>query len=524
MARNVDPPPNLTGKDQPHDPGDAYFAKQWEWLQRDEEKQREAFRRYWLQWRKRNEGRARYTPWLVIPATTTDYGLRPLGGGVAHWASPFIGVISPDPSGKALAGAANTVWARVFNLGAATSAPTMVRFYWADPSVGLGADDAHPIGETMVEIGPMTSALVQCPTPWVPTYLNNGHECLFASADNPVLDPITAPFAPWADRHVGQRNVQVLPAVMQAMQMWLIGGPAAMMAELRVLALKVTVDRLPLLATPVATIGQVADLVLAGFGPLTRKAQDARLSHRVQRLAAEAVIAGHHLTGETRHAGGKAPRGPVAEAPDRWGEVLARFQTPPGVHQQLQVDFRALDLAGNEFVTLHFAWLVGGVVAGGYALTLAHPGWFKPGAKLPPETGGHMEHDKCDLRDLVIRNNPQAEATLAVATQLARHLPIESARDLCEGIKLGDAELSGELIAQLAAPLFPIRTPEELVTRVAAMLRIFVGYGNGNQACLDAGALRLLDRLEGHGDRPSMQMLVARGKPIFPLPPEKKEA
>lgn len=129
-----------------------------------------------------------------------------------------------------------------------------------------------------------------------------------------------------------------------------------------------------------------------------------------------------------------------------------------------------------------------------------------------------------DLRDLVIRHNPHAQATLEIAQQLERHLPIESAKQLRDGVKVGDAHLPGELIGQIGAGLFPIRDEEELVTRVAAMLRIFTAYGISNRGSLNNATTLLLDRLEGHGDRPSMQVLVARGKPLLPLPPEKKEA
>lgn len=520
--------PDRNHKDDKGKYSDDYFAKQWSELQ-DKEKQRgEDFRRWWLEWQKRNQERAPYSAWLVVPAALTDYGVRPLTSGMPYWASPFIGVTSPDPSGNPLAGAPNTVWTRVFNLGAATSAPTMLRYYWADPSVGLGAADAHPIGQVMVEVPPMSSVVVNCPTPWVPTYLNGGHECLFVSADNVLLDPIQAPFQPWADRHVGQRNMNVLPALAQAMQLWLPGGIGAMEAQLRVLALRVRVPRLPLKTTAVETISQVADHVLSGFGPLTRKGEAAgRLRFAAKRIDPGEVIAGMRLTEEQRPVRDREKlSGPQAGEPHAWGDVLLRLQTIPMAHQQVRIEFRPLDLAGDEFVVLHFAWIAGGMILGGYATTLAHPGWFKPGSLHPPETGDHMSISagKHDLRDLVIRHNPHAHATLEIAQQLERHLPIYSAKQLRDGVKVGDAHLPGELIEQIAAGLFPIRDEEELVTRVAAMLRIFAAYGGANRGSLNAATTLLLDRLEGHGDRPSMQVLVARGKPLLPLPPEKKEA
>lgn len=529
MARGVDRRGQrpTTDKDQArHD--DDYFARQWEELQKGEEKHDEAFRRRWLEWQKGAQERAPYSPWLVVPTALTDYGLRPLPTGMPYWSSPFIGVYSPDPSGMPLAGAANTVWARVFNLGAATSAPTMLRYYWADPSVGLAAAEAHPIGQVMVEVKPMSSVVVPCPTPWVPSYLNNGHECLFVSADNAVFDPILVPFQPWQDRHVGQRNVQVLPAVAQTMNLWLPGGFGLGFAELRVLALRVRMPGLPLKANAVATLAQVADHVLSGFGPLTRKAEaSGRLRFEAERIAADAVIAEVKLTGEIREPGeGVAPEGAKVEAPDRWGERLMQFDRLPDLNQQLGIEFRGVDLGSHDFVLLHFAWIAGERLLGGYAITFAHPGWFKPGPVQPPDTGGHMTQPgrDDDLRDLVIRHNPQAAATYEIAQQLEGMLPLESPRQLSDGIKLGDAYLPGALIEQLGEPLFPISNPEELVARVSAMLRIFVGYGNANRGSLNADTTLLLDRLQGHGERLSMQVLVGQGKPLFPLPPEKKEA
>ena len=39
-----------------------------------------------------------------------------------------------------------------------------------------------------------------------------GHECVIVQCSNWILDPITQPFNPVADRHVAQRNMHVLDA------------------------------------------------------------------------------------------------------------------------------------------------------------------------------------------------------------------------------------------------------------------------------------------------------------------------
>ena len=128
-----------------------------------------------------------------------------------------------------------------------------------------------------------------------------------------------------------------------------------------------------------------------------------------------------------------------------------------------------------------------------------------------------------DLRDLVIRQNPQAAATYEIARQLQRLLPLESPKQLSDGIKVADAHLPGALIEQLGAAFFPISSDEDLVTRVSALLRSFVAYGNGNRGSLNSETTLLLDRLQGRGKRSDVQVLVAQGEPVFPLPPEKKE-
>jgi hypothetical protein len=53
--------------------------------------------------------------------------------------------------------------------------------------------------------------LVKCPTAWVPTIVNGGHECLIVRVSG-VGDPLGPnPFEPAFNRHVGQRNIMVVP-------------------------------------------------------------------------------------------------------------------------------------------------------------------------------------------------------------------------------------------------------------------------------------------------------------------------
>ncbi|WP_366655207.1 hypothetical protein [Fodinicurvata sp. EGI_FJ10296] len=175
-----------------------------------EERILELYRR--LQRIAREKNRSTYTPWLLIRYALTDVGARPIPNGEIHWKSPDIRVESSDPDGNAVAGEANFVHCRVFNLGLAAALPVQVDFYWADPSLGLDAHHMKPIGTEWVTIPSWQSREVRCQTPWVPEFVNNGHECLKVNCSNWILDPIQNPFKPRLDRRAGQRNITVLSA------------------------------------------------------------------------------------------------------------------------------------------------------------------------------------------------------------------------------------------------------------------------------------------------------------------------
>lgn len=165
-------------------------------------------RKYWDGQRERYH----YTPWLIIRYASGDFGLRPIPSGQPYWHSPDIWIESSDPNGKGVAGEENFVHARIFNLGMADAVPVKVDFYWANPALGLGEANMNHIGTEWVEVRSQSLQEVRCNTPWVPVHVNNGHECLMVNCTNAILDPITSPFEPTNDRHVGQRNVTVLPA------------------------------------------------------------------------------------------------------------------------------------------------------------------------------------------------------------------------------------------------------------------------------------------------------------------------
>lgn len=159
------------------------------------------------------------TPWLLLRYNLTDRGFRPIPPPEPFWISPDISVQTNDPLGRPIAGQVNYVHARIHNLGAFAAAPVKVDFFWADPSLGLGAAHMHKIkepadpleGSVYLEIPSLHAVDVRSPV-WVPLMLNNGHECLIVHCSNWAADPIRHPFQPVKDRHVGQRNMQVIPA------------------------------------------------------------------------------------------------------------------------------------------------------------------------------------------------------------------------------------------------------------------------------------------------------------------------
>lgn len=524
-------------------PDEKYFSKQWEGLrEREQDKKRQdAWRRLWLNWQKENIGRAPYSAWLVVPCNLADHGMRPLPATTPCYLSPFIGVLSPDPSGQPLTGSPNQIFARVFNLGAATSAPTRVEFYWADPSVGLGAADAHLVGTETVEIPPMSSEVVTCSTPWIPSYLNGGHECVFVSADNHVLDPLLLPFQPWADRHVGQRNLAVLPAVAQAFKLWMPGGRKGAFAEIKALALRVVApDGFAGLGTPVQTIAAAADQALKGMRQLPAMAT-AQFGKRpevfAQRIDAQMLIEGHRVLDEGRAVCNHEQQAnwPLADDAYALGETLFRTESPVGLARQFELRLKHFDLAMNEIALINITCVVAGVVEGGYVLVLANPAWFKNSAfrfpaeatqkensmntSKPPHGAPGEQADDRQLRDLVLHFNPLARAALEIAQQLAPHLPIETAEKIGGELRVGGERVEADFLMQYSKSLLPITDTKDLVRKVSAMLRLFAQHGDSYRPVLSDATARFLDELHTTepGVRGAIPVLHGRGPSLFPL-------
>ena len=193
-------------------------------------------------------------PYLFMRANPGDLGQRPVVG-APFWESPDIFILAgvtptlapplPPALGQvAQAAQPNTLYAHVWNFGNAAANEVVVEFYWCDPSLGINPGSVHLIAQTMVSLGAKGSgqshAVVKCPEPWTPTFVNGGHECLLVRVwDNPADLPGEPKFDASVNRHVAQRNIHVIaPGAAKAMMM-LTKPAAAAPAMAQALMLKV---------------------------------------------------------------------------------------------------------------------------------------------------------------------------------------------------------------------------------------------------------------------------------------------
>ena len=167
-----------------------------------------------------------FLPFLMVRANAGDTAARPLTG--VFWESPDIFVlpgIGPDAAppvpptlgGVAQAGAENTIYAHVWNLGQAPAYEVYVEFWWFNPTLGFSDADANLIGWTVTSLNARSQRgshqVVKCPVGWRAQFLNGGHECLVVRVYDKCSDPLSDPrWDASANRHVGQRNIHVMSA------------------------------------------------------------------------------------------------------------------------------------------------------------------------------------------------------------------------------------------------------------------------------------------------------------------------
>ena len=132
------------------------------------------------------------------------------------WVSPNLWTVpGNDPNGPAglpIAGQPAYLYAKVTNNGTDSVTDATVRFYWANPSVGFDRNSANLIGTSNVSLNAGETQDVLCLVPWIPVFVNGGHECILGEAFHPTFDPLpmTPVFNVPTDRHVAQRNLSVV--------------------------------------------------------------------------------------------------------------------------------------------------------------------------------------------------------------------------------------------------------------------------------------------------------------------------
>jgi hypothetical protein len=105
----------------------------------------------------------------------------------------------------------------VWNFGKAAANEVLVEFYWCNPALGINSSSVNLVAQTTMSLGSKGSgrshAVVKCPEPWTPTFVNGGHECLLVRVwDNPSDLPGDPTFDASINRHVAQRNIHVVSA------------------------------------------------------------------------------------------------------------------------------------------------------------------------------------------------------------------------------------------------------------------------------------------------------------------------
>ena len=148
-----------------------------------------------------------------------------INDGTPWYLSPDIWTVPSDdpndPPGIPFANVSAYVWARVRNQGSNAVNNATVRFYWANPSSAINDSTANLIGSSSVSLAAGETKPVLCVTPWIPQWVNNGHECLIAEAFAPsdALPP-RSPATPYdvpGWRQMAQKNLTIGAAAMRMM-------------------------------------------------------------------------------------------------------------------------------------------------------------------------------------------------------------------------------------------------------------------------------------------------------------------
>lgn len=161
---------------------------------------------------KPDDRRGTVTPYLVVPTTEGDMGVRPLPASQALYNSSVEivdsgGSIVTNP----VPGTEYTLRCRAINLGAAGAYGGMAEFY-----IGTVADfDAHasaagsimPIfALTGFTAAPGATVTITCPKRWTPQDAAEAESSIVVAVYDAFVDPVTQPFNAAEDRHIGRHD------------------------------------------------------------------------------------------------------------------------------------------------------------------------------------------------------------------------------------------------------------------------------------------------------------------------------
>lgn len=139
--------------------------------------------------------------------------------GTPWWASLDIWVVPGTdpygPTGAPVVGQGAYVWARASNAGKTAATNARLNYYWGNPATVLTVETVTRIGTSYVTLASGEARDVLCLAPWIPVWVNDGHECLVVEVFHPDDAISRGPGQPLAardDRHVAQKNVGVLQA------------------------------------------------------------------------------------------------------------------------------------------------------------------------------------------------------------------------------------------------------------------------------------------------------------------------
>ncbi|WP_433717177.1 hypothetical protein ACQP2U_42890 (plasmid) [Nocardia sp. CA-084685] len=178
--------------------------------------------------RERRPPREQVYPYLLIRAVVGDRGIRPTWPPASCWESPDILLIDAsypgefDPSHLVIspvAGRSYRVFVRIWNLGLFPAYGVHVKAWAVNPGFfgAFNQNDPyyqqHLIGGRWAELSDRTrpdcTAVIELDRPWKPDLSEVGHHCLLAEVGCP-LDQAGGPLLSNSDRHVGQRNLEIL--------------------------------------------------------------------------------------------------------------------------------------------------------------------------------------------------------------------------------------------------------------------------------------------------------------------------